>query len=298
MKARRAWTPWLWAAPAVLMLGLLVLWPAVYLIRLSLHEGGGGQSGFGIGSSFYTPGTWTLGVYRQLSGDAYFWDLLSFTVQLGLLVTFICLLLGYPVAHLIWRLRGFWKKAALFAVIVPKLSSLLVTIYGLKLILGDHGPVNRFLLALGWIHEPLQLQHSLTGVVIGKTLLVMPYTLLLIWAGLERVDRALPEAARGLGASPWQVFLRVTLPLSVPALTGATLVTLIWGLGAFISPYLLGSPQEITLAVDVQRQMFENLHWPRAAAEGVGMLITLAIFALIQAGLSRRLKLTTAATSA
>jgi|694.fasta_scaffold38023_5 ABC-type spermidine/putrescine transport system permease subunit I len=290
---RRPWLPWLWAAPTALLLLLLVLWPALQLVRLSLCEGGGGRSGFGIGRSFYAPGTWTLSVYRDLLTDGYFWEILGFTVWLGGVVAATCVLLAFPVAHFIWRLPARWKPLALAAVVVPKLSSLLVTVYGLKLILGDHGPVNDFLIAAGLIEEPLALQHSATGVVIGKVCLVVPYTILLLWAGLERVDKTLIAAARGLGASAWQAFARVTLPLSLPALASATSISLIWALGAFISPYLLGSPQEITVSVDVQRQMFENLHWPRGAAEGVGLLLALGIitsgYGALHRGLARRL---------
>lgn len=281
MNGRRSLTPWLWAAPALFLLLALLVWPALQLVRVSLYEGGGGQSGFGIGGSFYRPGTWTLEMYRTLGHDRFFWEILGFTVWLGAVVTPLCVLLGYPVAHLIWKLRGRWKAAALTAVVVPKLASLLVTIYGLKIILGDHGPVNEFLMWIGIIRAPLALQNSAAGVVIGKTLLILPYTVLLLWAGLERIDRSLLAAARGLGAGPWDVFTRITLPLSLPAVSTATLVSLIWALGAFISPYLLGSPQQLTLAVDVQHQMFENLHWPRGAAEGVGMCVTLAVLAAL-----------------
>ncbi|MDQ6808044.1 MAG: ABC transporter permease [Verrucomicrobiota bacterium] len=283
MKARRNLTPWVWAAPTILLLLVLLLWPALQLIRVSLYEGGGGQSGFGIGGSFYKPGTWTLAVYSGLASDRYFWEILSFTVWLGVVVAALCIALGYPTAHFIWQLPQRWKAAALGAVIVTKLSSLLVTIYGLKLILGDFGPVNEFLSWAGLTHAPLRLHDSATGVVIGETLLVIPYTILLIWAGLERLDKTLLAAARGLGAGSVFSFLHITLPLSLPALATATLVSLIWALGAFISPYLLGSPQELTLAVDVQRQMFENLHWPRGAAEGVGMLVTLSLLVALYA---------------
>ncbi len=283
MSKRQRLTPWFWAAPSLILLLGLLLWPALQLIRLSLCEGGGGQSGFGIGGSFYKPGTWTLAVYGGLGADRYFWDILGFTVWLGLVVTLVCILLAYPTAHFIWQLPGKRKAVALGAVIVTKLSSLLVTIYGLKLILGDYGPVNQFLQWTGLTHRPLMLHDSAAGVVIGETLLVIPYTILLLWAGLERVDRTLLAAARGLGAGPLRAFTNVTLPLSLPALATATLVSLIWALGAFISPYLLGSPQEITLAVDVQRQMFENLNWPRGAAEGVGMLVTISILATLYA---------------
>lgn len=283
MKGRPSMTPWLWAAPTLLLLLALLLSPALQLVRLSFCQGGGGQSGFGIGGSFYKPGTWTLDVYSKLAGDRYFWDILGFTVWLGLVVTALCVLLAYPTAHFIWTLSKRWKLLALGAIVVTKLSSLLVTIYGLKLILGDYGPVNEFLNWTRIVHRPLALQSSAAGVVIGETLLVIPYTILLMWAGLERVDRSLVAAARGLGAGPARSFLSVTLPLSLPALATATLVSLIWALGAFISPYLLGSPQEITLAVDVQRQMFENLHWPRGAAEGIGMLLTLSFLVALYA---------------
>ncbi len=277
MKTQRS-KGWLWAAPSVVVLVSLLAWPVIYLVRLSLYEGGS-KSGFGIGGSFYKPGTWTLDVYGTLAQEHYFREILGFTVWLGFFVAAICVVLGYAVAHFLWQLPKRWKPLALACVIIPKLSSLLVTIYGLKIILGDHGPVNELLMALHIIKEPIALQHNVTGVVIGKTLLVLPYTILLVWAGLERLDRNLLAAARGLGASAWQTFTRVTLPLSLPALFTAALVSLIWALGAFISPYLLGSPSQITLAVDVQRQMFENLHWPRAAGEGVAMLLTLIIIA-------------------
>jgi ABC-type spermidine/putrescine transport system permease subunit I len=100
----------------------------------------------------------------------------------------------------------------------------------------------------------------------------------------------LEAAAQGLGASRWQTFRRVTLPLSARGLALAGMISLIWGLGAFISPYLLGGPEQITLAVDVQKQAFENLNWPRAAADAVLMLIvvTLVVALFASAARSRR----------
>lgn len=273
------WIPWCLAAPAVFLLLCLLLWPVIQLLRVSFYDGGG-QSGFGIGGGFYEPGTWTIKSYWMLSQDSYFWDILGFTVWLGFVVTTLCVVLAYPTAYWIARLPGRWKSVALAAVIIPKLSSLLVTVYGLKLILGDYGPVNNILMKIGAVHAPVALENSTLGVVIGKTILVLPYTILFIWIGLERIDPALVASARGLGASPRIAFLNVTLPLSLPAVANATLVSLIWALGAYISPYLLGGPEQITLAVDIQHQFFENLSWPRGAAEGVAMLVTLAILAL------------------
>jgi ABC-type spermidine/putrescine transport system permease subunit I len=264
------------------MLSILLLWPAAQLFRLSLYSGGG-QSGFGIGGGFYKPGSWTLDAYQALLLDRYFWEILGFTLWLGVTVTAFCVILAYPTAYWLTRLGGRWKAAVLAAVVIPKLSNLLVTIYGLKLILGDHGPVNDLLQGLLITDAPVALENSTAGVVIGKTVLVLPYTILFLWIGLERIDRTLVASARGLGAKPLAAFLSITLPLSLPALATATLVSLIWALGAFVSPYLLGGPEQITLAVDIQRQFFENLNWPRGAAEGVALLVTLALLAALYA---------------
>ena len=147
----------------------------------------------------------------------------------------------------------------------------------MELILGNTGPVNQVLLALGIISQPLTLFHNLTGVVISETYLILPYCVLILVTAFDRIDVNLVPAARGLGASPWQTFWRVTFPLSLPGLYLATMLSLIFALGAFEGPYLMGSPQEITLAVDIQKQTFENLNWPRGAAEAIMMLVTLCV---------------------
>ncbi|MGE3805200.1 MAG: ABC transporter permease, partial [Gemmataceae bacterium] len=161
--------------------------------------------------------------------------------------------------------------------------NVLVVIYGLELLLGNSGPINATLVGLGAVSEPLKLYHNFTGVVIGEVYLILPYAVLVLVSALDRIDASLVPAARGLGASPWQAFWRVTLPLSAPGIALAALLSLIWALGAFAGPVLLGSPEELTLAVEVQRQTFENLNWPRGAATAVLMLLTLcACLALYQ----------------
>jgi len=268
------------ALPAFFLFVAGVLLPCLFLFRISLSRGGG-QSGFGIGGGLYQPGTWTVEVYQGLVTDPYFWEVTGFTLVLAVTVAGLCLVLAYPLALWLWQTRGLLKWLSAAAVILPKLANLLVTVYGLKLILGDYGPVNSILLAVGMIGEPLTLQNNLTGTLISKTLIILPYTVLFLWAGLERMDRSLLEAARGLGARTGQLLWTVVWPLSLPAFGAAALVSFIWGLGAYVSPFLMGSPDEITLAVDVQRQMFENMNWPRAAAGSGVLLIFLTLASII-----------------
>jgi ABC-type spermidine/putrescine transport system permease subunit I len=268
--------PYVLAAPAVVLLLGFFLAPMVQLVRVSLYDGGG-RSGFGIGGGgFYKPNTCTLQAYRTLVGEAYFREVWTFTVLLGVGVAAATLAVAYPLSLFIHRLPPKAKTLALTAVVLPKLANVLVLIYGLELLLGNSGPVNGLLVGLGAVSEPVALFHNLTGVLIGETYLILPYAVLVLVAALDRIDPTLVPAARGLGAGPLRAFWRVTLPLSAPGIALAALLSLIWALGAFTGPVLLGSPQELTLAVEVQRQTFENLNWPRGAATAVLMLVTLA----------------------
>lgn len=271
------WTALFLMVPALILLLCFFVAPLILLGRVSLYEGGG-SSGFGIGGGgFYKPGTWTLNPYFNLVQDQYFWEVLTFTVMLGVGMTAITLLLAYPLSLLIQQLTPCWKAIALAAVVLPKLANPLVIIYGIQLMLSNSGPINQLLFALGLISEPLTLFHNLIGVVIGGVYLILPYAVLVLVTAIDRIDVNLVSAARGLGATPWTAFWRVTFPLSLPGLSLAALLSLIFALGAFESPYLLGSPQEITLAVDIQKQTFENLNWPRGAAEAMMMLITIGV---------------------
>lgn len=272
------WRPLLLALPALVLLAVFFVGPILYLIRLSLYEGGG-SSGFGIGSGgFYKPNTWTLASYVTLLTDKYFRDVFLFTILLGVGVTLLTLLLAYPLALTIHELPPGFKVLALVAVILPKLANPLLIVYGLQLILSNTGPINTILLALGIISQPLTLLHNLLGVVIGETYLGIPYAVLILVTTLDRIDDRLVSAASGLGASRWKAFWRITFPLSLPGLALATTITLIFAMGAFVTSYLLGSPEQITLAVDVQKQTFENLNWPKGAAEAIiPVLLSLAI---------------------
>jgi ABC-type spermidine/putrescine transport system permease subunit I len=267
--------------PAVFLLLFFFLVPLLWLVRVSLYEGGG-RSGFGIGKD-YVPGTWTTQTYTGLLGETYFRQVLGFTLFLGVAVTVLTLLVAYPLALYIHRLPRPWKALALTIVVLPKLASILVIVYGLELLLSNSGPINDSLVGLGIVSEPVMLFHNLTGVLIGEVYLILPYALLVLVAALDRIDPNLVPAARGLGAGSWRAFRRITLPLSAPGISLAALLTLIWALGAFVGPELLGSPEEKTLAMEVPWQTFQNRNWPRGAATAVLMLGTLgACLALYQ----------------
>jgi ABC-type spermidine/putrescine transport system permease subunit I len=260
--------PWLLAAPAVMLLATCFVLPILLLFRVSLFEGAGGDG-------FYRSGTWSVRAYTDLLGGSLGRGLIVFTIALGVGVALLAVLIGYPLALSICSLPRAAKRVAIGIVLLPKLANVYVVLYGLNLILGNAGPVNQLLTAMGT--GPVLLTHNLAGVVIGETYLILPYAILVLVLALDRIDPALISAARGLGAGPWVAFSRVTLPLSLPGVVVAGQLCLIGALGAFVGPVLLGGPDEATLGVMVQKWGHEDGNWPRAAATAVLSLVTVAV---------------------
>ena len=281
--ASRLSTPWLLAAPALALLTGFFLVPLVLLIRVSLYESATGQG-------FYRPETWSARSYSELVGESFGQRLILFTVGLGLGVATLSVLIAYPLALGIYLLPRRGKLVALGIVLLPKLANVFVVLYGVNLLLGSTGPVNQTLLRLGLITEPVLFTHNLAGVVIGETYLILPYSILILVLALDRIDPTLVTAARGLGAGPWAAFRRVTLPLSLPGVVVAGQLSLIWALGAFVGPVLLGGPEQATLGVMVQKWGIEDGNWPRAAASAVLSLMTVAVCVALYAISARRIQ--------
>jgi ABC-type spermidine/putrescine transport system permease subunit I len=270
-------TPYLLSAPAAALLAGLLVSPLVLLVRVSLYEPAHGRG-------FFTPDTWTTSNFTAVT-DAHGLRLLGFTVLFGVGVAALTILLGYPLALFVRSLPPRARVAAVGLILLAKLANVLAILFGLLHLLGATGPVNQLLMAGGLTGEPATLVRNLFGAVVGEVYLILPYTVLVLFIQLTGMDPVLPAAARGLGASAGQVFVRVTLPLSAPGLVLAGQLGLMWGLGAFLGPLVLGGPAEITLSVEVHRQAFEYGRWTRAAALALVLLLAvggcLAVYGLL-----------------
>jgi ABC-type spermidine/putrescine transport system permease subunit I len=280
----RSFAPWLLAAPAIALLAVCFFIPLVLLIRVSLFESPAGDG-------FYHPGTWSTRAYSELLGERFGRGIIAFTIALGVGVASLAVAIGYPLAMVIQSLPRRMKLIALGIVVLPKLANIYVVLYGVNLLLGSAGPMNRALLLLKVVSEPLQLTHNLAGVVIAETYLILPYSILILVLALDRIDPELVAAACGLGASPWGAFQRVTLPLSLPGVALAGQLCLIWALGAFVGPALLGGPEQATLGVMVQKWGQEDSNWPRAAATAVLSLVTVVVCVALYALPARQLRI-------
>jgi ABC-type spermidine/putrescine transport system permease subunit I len=262
--------------PALVLLSSLLAGPLVLLVRVSLFEPATGRG-------FYTPGTRTTDNFVRLVGEDEFRSIASFSVGMGVVLTLLTLAAAYPLALFIHSLHGWRRTAAVTAVVVPRLANVLVIIYGLQFLLSSAGPINRVLLGLGLLHEPVMLYRNRVGMVVGEVYLLLPYAILVLLAGLARIDPSLAQAARGLGASHWQAFRRVTWPLSMPGVIAAGQLILVWALAALLGPLFLGGPRETTLAVEIERQALEYGAWPRAAATAILLVGTIAACSLLAA---------------
>ena len=266
------------AAPSVLLFTVFFLAPLAWMVRLSTYEvGGKGQS------RFYQTGTFTLQHFHEIVSDPYFLKLGMVTLKVGVIITVFTMAVALPFAIYVYRSRGLYKRFLLMAVILPKLTNLLVLMYGVLLLLGDTGFINVVLVGSGLIGQPLPLFANLPALVFGEVLIVLPYPVLMLVAAMESMDPSLEEAARSLGASPLRAFYEAVIKLMVPALTTSTLVTLIWGFGAFVAPTILGSPDYYTVAIEVYSQTLENVKWPLGAA--LATVYVAVITAMVAIGL-------------
>jgi putative spermidine/putrescine transport system permease protein len=251
--------------PATGFLALFFVYPLVNILLRSVTEP--------------EPG---LGNFVRFFESPVFARVLVKTLQMSLVVTALCLLLGYPYAYLMTLVGGRWAGLLFIAVLVPFWSSILVRTYAWTVILQDTGVINRFLMSLGVIQEPLPLVRNFLGVVIGMVHILLPFMVLPIYAVMQRIDMDYVRAAASLGASPLTAFRRVFLPLSLPGVYAGCLLVFVVALGFYITPALLGSPRQAMLSELVVQQISQLRNWGMGSTLAVVLLVvTLAVLAAV-----------------
>jgi putative spermidine/putrescine transport system permease protein len=206
---------------------------------------------------------------------------LATTFWISLLVTLLVLAIGYPLAYHLARASGFPFTAVLFCIIVPYFTSIIVRTYSWMVILGRTGLVNQALMEFGIVDEPLALLYTKTGVLIGMVYVLLPYMVLTLYATMKAIDPSLVRAARGMGASPSYAFRRVYLPLSLHGVVSGSLIVFILAIGFFITPALMGGPQDVMLAMLIERAVEITFDWGSAAAMSLVLLVaTLVLYAV------------------
>jgi spermidine/putrescine transport system permease protein len=199
------------------------------------------------------------------------------SIRYAAIVTILSLLIGYPIAYWISHYGGRRKALLLILVMLPFWTSYLIRTYSWMIILRDNGLLNTLLEAVGLIDRPLILMNTDVSVILGMTYGFLPFAILPLFVSIDRLDRNLVAAARDLYASGRAAFVNVTLPLTMPGIVAAALLTFIPAIGDFVTPDLLGGPQTTTIAKNIQELFLEGRDWPYGAALGfVLMVVTLS----------------------
>jgi len=194
----------------------------------------------------------------------------------------LCLLIGYPFAYFIARSPASVRPALLMMVMLPFWTSFLLRVYAWKGILADQGVLNKLLVALAIVAEPIQMLYTNVSMLVGMTYVYLPFMVLPLYANLVKMDFRLLEAAYDLGASPFKAFWLVTVPLSKAGIVAGFMLVFIPCVGEFVIPSLLGGPENLMIGRVVWDEMFASNNWPRASALAVAMIgliiIPLAIY--------------------
>lgn len=222
-----------------------------------------------------------LGNYTALFTDSQYGVAYLSSIRIALVSTLLALLVGYPMAYVISRLSPSARNIAMLLVVLPSWTSFLIRVYAWIGILDSNGLLNRALMGIGLIDEPLRILYTPVAAYIGIVYCYLPFMVLPLYANLVKLDHRLLEAAYDLGAKPWQAFLRITLPLSRSGIIAGCMLVAIPAVGEFVIPEMLGGPDTLMIGRVLWGEFFSNRDWPLASAVAIVMLILLLVPILI-----------------
>ncbi|MBL8702724.1 MAG: ABC transporter permease [Alphaproteobacteria bacterium] len=243
-------------APVVVFYLLFLVGPYFALLLLSLYKFSS--------SALYTT-TITLDNYLSVLGDGFYMRMLGGTILLGIGVTVVTLVLGYPLAMAIVRAGPRMKAFLLIVALSPLLVNLIVRTYAWLVLLGDKGIINAWLMTIGLIAAPLPINNNYVAVTLGLVHVTLPLMIISLVGIMERIDPSLLEAAESLGAGPWRILSRVHFHLALPGVGTGSLLVFCSAISAFVTPRLLGGNRVSTISTVVYEKFMFSMNWPLGA---------------------------------
>jgi putative spermidine/putrescine transport system permease protein len=224
---------------------------------------------------------WGLQHYRELMGTTTYLKIMGNTFLVASVVTVITVLVGFPVAWVLAIIPSKWAKLLMNVLLLSMWTNLLVRTYAWMVLLQQTGFINKMLMTSGLISEPLVMVNNLIGVSIGMTYIMVPFLVLPLHATMKSIDPSLLRAAAICGASQWQAFAKVLLPLAAPGLASGALMVFVMSLGYFVTPALLGGTANMMLAELIAQLVQSLLNWGLAGAVALMlMVVTLGLYAV------------------
>lgn len=263
-------------APMYLFTVVFLIGPFVYMLLLSFMTR---AETWGVVNDF------TLRSYTKILEPVYFNTLIE-SLKLALLVTALVILLGYPFGYFMAKLPPRRRATMLLLIMIPFWTSSLMRLYGWIIIFRANGLFDKLLMALHLTAKPLKLLYTYPAVVVGMVYALLPFMMLSVYSGVEKMDWSLVEAARDLGASPAQAFLTVTLRLTMPGLMTGVILTFVPSMGLFFIADILGGNKIVLLGNVIQEQLMKVHDWPFAAALSVILMLMTSVLILLYRRLS------------
>jgi len=262
---------WL-ASPSIAWLLVFVALPCAFMVVMAFLT----TSVFGIKFTF----TWTN--FERLIQSPLYAFLLFKTFRIAVLTTILTLIAAYPIAIFLSRQRGAVKNLLVLLLFLPFWIGYVVRTFAWLPILGPTGIINQILMQLGIIQEPIEwLLYNEFAVYLGLVYVYLLFMVLPIFLAVDRIDRALFEAAFDLGASRWKTFTRVTLPLSKPGVLSGSVMVFLLTFGAFVTPALLGGTSGIMYSNVIATQFFADNNWSFGSALSTVMTIVVITFLIL-----------------
>lgn len=271
MKKKKSFGLFLTVLPLYFFTLCFVLGPLLYMIALSFATRGDGSS---------VVWNFTLDNYRKIGEPVYLQSFVQ-SFQLAFTSTGLIILLGCPFGYYMAKLSPKWKKRMMLLIMVPFWISSLIRMYGWIIILQAKGVLNRILMKLGILEEPLKILYSYPAVVIGMIYALLPFLVLAVYSSAEKMDWSLLEAARDLGANGIQAFFTVTFKLTLPGLLTGIILTFIPSMGLFFIADILGGNKIVLVGSVIQDQLTRGSNWPFAAALAVVLMVLTSLMILV-----------------
>jgi putative spermidine/putrescine transport system permease protein len=266
-------------APASIFVAICLLAPVAVLFRYSLNE-------FVTTRKMMVEAV-TIANYVKFFTDPYYTTILATTVRIAVLVTVVCLILGFPLAYVVARTQSRFKHLLIISIVLPLFVGNAVRAAGWMTVFGSKGFFNASLMGIGLIDTPFEIMFTEKAVVIGIIAVNLPFMVLSLQSVIEGIDRSVEEAAFSLGAPPGTMFRRVLWPLALPGILAGTILTFILAMNAYATPFLLGGPLFKMMAPLVYNQFTQQTNWPFGGAiafilMAVTLLLTIAANLAVQ----------------
>lgn len=265
-KNRRAWVSVL---PMTLFGIVFTIGPLIYLVALSFMQRT--PDGRSIVAAF------TFNNYKMILNEAYRSTFLS-SIKLALISTLFTTVLGYPFGYFMAKLTSQWKGRVSSLLMIPFWVNSLLRLNGWAMIFRANGPLDRLVMFLGISNEPLGLAYSYPVVVIGMVYVLLPFMIFSVYSSAEKLDWSLIEASRDLGSTPFQAFITISLPLTIPGLLSGIILTFIPSMGLFFIADILGGNKVPLVGTLIYEQSQVGHNTPFAAALSVVLMALTSLF--------------------